>query len=101
MDLFLDNTYKGFFLELLADYLQLKITSNLNTIKLSPQSLSLVDQKEITFPALPLLVEESKKKFTSALSIALFLVEKSRTKHLLVGQTKDDLLTVKMEYEIV
>lgn len=95
MDIFLDNSYKSFFVGLLADYLQLTKSSKVQAIHLSSQSLALVDQKDITFPALPLLVDDAKKKFTSALSIALYLVEKSRTKHLLIGQTKDDLLTVR------
>jgi len=101
MDIFIDNTYKSLFLDLLADYLQLTKSSKVQTIHLSPATLSLVAQKDITFPSLPLLVDESKKKYTSTLSIAIHLLEKSRTKHLLLGQSKDDFLTVRSQECIV
>ena len=94
MDLFVDNTSKGFFLDLLINYVQLTQNSKVQIIRLSPQSLSLVESKEITFPALPLLIDDAKKKYTSPLAIALYILEKSRTKHLLLGQSKDDFLTV-------
>jgi len=95
MDIFVDNSFKGLFVDLLADYTQLKKSPKVQTIQLSPQTLSLVEQKEIVFPILPLLVDDSKKKYTSPLSIALYLLERSHTKHLLLGQSKDDYLTVR------
>jgi len=101
MDIFTDTTYKSFFVNLLTDYLQLSKSAKVQTIQLSPATLALVGQKEITFPSLPLVVDESKKKFTSTLSIAIHLLEKSRTKHLLLGQSKDDFLTTAGLFELL
>ncbi len=94
MDLFLDTSFKSLFLELLADYLQLIKAKKVKPIKLSTQTLSLVSEKEITFPALPLLVDVSSQKLSSPLSIALSFLESTFTKDLLIGSKKEDLQAV-------
>lgn len=94
MDLFLDTTFKSLFLELLGDYLQLIKGKKIKPIKLSPQTLAFVSEKEITFPALPLLVESTGQKLVSPLSIALSFLDTTFTKDLLIGSNKEDLLAV-------
>jgi hypothetical protein len=94
MDLFLDTTFKSFFLELLADYLQLVKAKKIKPIKLSPQTLTLVSDKQITFPALPLLVDITGQTLSSPVSIALSFLEATFTKDLLIGSKKEDLIGV-------
>jgi hypothetical protein len=94
MDLFLDTTFKSFFLELLGDYLQLVKGKKVKPIKLSASTLNLVSEKEISFPALPLLVENNGQKLVSPLSIALSFLDATFTKDLLIGSHKEDLLAV-------
>jgi hypothetical protein len=94
MDLFLDDSNKGFFLDLLANYLQLVKSKKVKPIRLSSETLKLVSDKEITFPNLPLLVESSTKKYSNALSISLALLEHSFSKDLLVGTKKEDYQAV-------
>lgn len=97
MDLFLDSSYRSFFLELISNYLQLVKEKKVNPIRLSSDTLKLVSEKDITFPSLPLLVLSGGKTLRSALSISLSLAEATFTKDILVGSKKEEQLAVMKE----
>jgi hypothetical protein len=65
-----------------------------NIIRLSKASLKLVEDKEITFPSLPLLVLEDGKKLSTVISIAFHFVELIFAKDLFVGSTKQEHIAV-------
>lgn len=95
MDLILDSTFRGLFLELVSNYLQLVKEKKVNPIRLSSETLKLVSDKEITFPSLPLLVVGGGKTLRSALSISLHFLDITYTKDILAGSKKEEQLSVK------
>jgi hypothetical protein len=76
MELFIDDSWKGFFLDLFTFYLKLQQNKDVQLVKLSGGALDLLKNGQMVLPNVPCLITKDKGSLDKAPFIAQYLADK-------------------------
>ena len=86
MELFVDNSWEGFFLDLVSFYLKAQQSGTVKLVNLSPGALKLLGSGAFALPNVPCLITPDKGSLGNAPFIAQYLAEKAGAKSILFGE---------------